>query len=123
MANRRMYLSRNGKEILDFLCEVVDIERPQAIKISFAKGISKASGCIYNDFKDDKEKWQIPDNIIKDREFLLFKHLIINELGISLTEDQINHHMLLYIENGLRIIKEEIDNQSSLEDYRIVILN
>ncbi|HDR7452749.1 MULTISPECIES: hypothetical protein [Bacillus cereus group] len=123
MANRRMNLSGTGKETLDLLCEVLEIDRPQGIKIALAKGIANATGKINDDFKDGKTKWTIPDNIIKDKEFLLFKHLIINEMQVALNEDEITHSMLLYIEYGLKVIKQEIDNLSSLEDYRIIVLN
>ncbi|MDA1810950.1 MULTISPECIES: hypothetical protein [Bacillus] len=123
MANRRMNLSGTGKETLDLLCEVLEIDRPQGVKIALAKGIANATGKINDDFKDGKNKWTIPDNIIKDKEFLLFKHLIINEMQVSLNEDEITQSMLLYIEYGLKIIKQEIDNLSSLEDYRIIVLN
>ncbi|MED0978144.1 hypothetical protein P4T48_00935 [Bacillus paramycoides] len=123
MANRRMNLSGTGKETLDLLCEVLEIDRPQGIKIALAKGIANATGKINDDFKDGKNKWTIPDNIIKDKEFLLFKHLIINEMQVALNEDEIAQSMLLYIEYGLKIIKQEIDNLSSLEDYRIIVLN
>ncbi|MDM5237877.1 hypothetical protein [Bacillus cereus] len=123
MANRRMNLSGTGKETLDLLCEVLEIDRPQGIKIALSKGIANATGKINDDFKDGKNKWTIPDNIIKDKEFLLFKHLIINEMQVALNEDEITQSMLLYIEYGLKIIKQEIDNLSSLEDYRIIVLN
>ncbi|PFI26381.1 hypothetical protein [Bacillus cereus] len=123
MANRRMNLSGTGKETLDLLCEVLEIDRPQGVKMALAKGIANATGKINDDFKDGKNKWTIPDNIIKDKEFLLFKHLIINEMQIALNEDEITQNMLLYIEYGLKIIKQEIDNLSSLEDYRIIVLN
>ncbi|PEQ46979.1 hypothetical protein [Bacillus cereus] len=123
MANRRMTLSGTGKETLDLLCEVLEIDRPQGVKIALAKGIANATGKINDDFKDGKNKWTIPDNIIKDKEFLLFKHLIINEMQVALNEDEITQSMLLYIEYGLKIIKQEIDNLSSLEDYRIIVLN
>ncbi|WJE71737.1 hypothetical protein [Bacillus albus] len=123
MANRRMNLSGTGKETLDLLCEVLEIDRPQGIKIALAKGIANATGKINDDFKDGKNKWTIPDNIIKDKEFLLFKHLIINEMQVALNEDEITQSILLYIEYGLKIIQQEVDNLSSLEDYRIIVLN
>lgn len=123
MANRRMNLSGTGKETLDLLCEVLEIDRPQGIKIALAKGIANDTGKMNDDFKDGKNKWTIPDNIIKDKEFLLFKHLIINEMQVALNEDEITQSILLYIEYGLKIIKQEVDNLSSLEDYRIIVLN
>ncbi|GAA0503188.1 hypothetical protein GCM10008986_33530 [Salinibacillus aidingensis] len=122
MSNKRMHLSAKGKEILDLLSENIEVERPQAVKIALAKGLSISNGPILEDYSQDKNKWTIPDNIIKDKEYLLFKHLIINEIGSHLAEDQINNHMLAYIEKGLREIEQIINNKSSLEDLRIAIL-
>jgi hypothetical protein len=122
MANRKMLLSGTGKQILDRLCEVLEIDRPYAIKIALAKGLSISNGEVNSDFSDSNQKWTIPDGIIRDKEYLLFKHLIINELEKALTEDEVHHHMILYIEYGLRIIEKEIESLSSLEDYRLTIL-
>lgn len=122
MANRRMNLSGTGKEILDRMCEHLEIERPLGVKIAFAKGIALSNGDLSTEFKDSKSKWTIPDNIIRDREYLLFKHLIIEEVNRSLNDEEINNFMLYFIEKGLRNILEEIENLSSMDDYRITIL-
>ena len=44
-------------------------------------------------------------------------------MQVALNEDEITQSILLYIEYGLKIIKQEVDNLSSLEDYRIIVLN
>lgn len=123
MANKRMNLSGTGKEILESLCDLLEIKRPLGIKIALAKGIAQSEGMITESFNDNKPKWTIPDNIIRDKEYLLFKHLMINKLQKSLNEDQIDQHMLSYIEYGLRVIQQEVDSMSSIEDYRLKILN
>lgn len=123
MANKRMNLSGTGKEILDSLCEVLEIERPHGIKIALAKGISKATGKVGGGYTDSKPKWTIPDNIIRDKDYLLYKQLIISELQTSLSDEEVNEHMLLYTEYGLRIIDQEIKNLATIEDYRIKVLN
>lgn len=123
MGNRRMSLSGTGKEILDVLVETLEIERPQAVKIALAKGIAKASGPAEKSEKDGKKGWEIPDNIIKDKEYLLFKHLIINEAQRSLSEEELKQHMEAYIEFGLKTVKQELDTLSSIDDYRIKVLN
>lgn len=123
MANKKMNLTGTGKEILESLCDYLEVERPLAIKIALAKGLAKSEGQLSETYKDNKQKWIIPDNIIRDKEYLLFKHLIINELENTISEDQLDDHFLSYIEYGLRIIQEEIENISSIEDYRIKILN
>lgn len=122
MSNKKMNLSGTGKDILESLCDQLEVDRPLGIKIALAKGISEAKGEILSEFNDHKPKWTIAESIIRDKEFLLFKHLIINELETPLSEEEINNHMLKYIEFGLRTINKEIQEISSLEDYRIKIL-
>jgi hypothetical protein len=124
MANRKLNLSGSGKNILDELCNRLNIDRPNGIKLAFAKGLAKTVGKIENsEFNDNGQKWTIPDGIIRDKEYLLFKHLIINELQSPLNDDEVNKNLLLFIEKGLRIIENEINELSSLEDYRLTIFN
>ncbi|MFD1739510.1 hypothetical protein ACFSCX_23800 [Bacillus salitolerans] len=122
MSNRKMNLSGTGKEILDHLCELLEIDRPFGVKIALSKGLSNTTNICPDEFKDNKPKWTIPDNIIRDKEYLLFKHLIIEEIRAPLNEETINQQMLHFIELGLRIISNEIESLTSLEDYRIKIL-
>ena len=123
MSNRRMNLSGTGKEILDRLCANLEVARPQGIKISLAKGIASANGnAEMAKPNDSRSKWTIPDNIIRDKEYLLFKQLIINEIKHAVTDEQVNQAMLNYIEYGLRIISDEMNELTSMEDYRISIL-
>ncbi|MDX5475916.1 MAG: hypothetical protein LPK00_10325 [Bacillaceae bacterium] len=79
MSNKRMSLSEEGKDILDLLASSLEIERPVAVKTALSKGLAISNGPVTEEFSAGKNKWTIPDNIIKDKEFLLFKHLIINE--------------------------------------------
>lgn len=122
MSNRRMSLSEEGKVILDQVMDSLEVERPFAVKIALAKGISTSDGMITEDYSGGKNKWTIPDNIIKDKEFLLFKHLIINEVKTSLDDENLHKHMITFIEKGLRILKKELEEKTSMEDYRITIL-
>lgn len=123
MSNRKMNLSGKGKELLDLLRDTLEVERAQAIKIALAKGIANADSMIQIGYHDSNKKWVIPDAIIRGDDYLLFKHLIINEQERSLSENEVNDFMLLYIEHGLRIIKLEMESLTSLEDYRLSILN
>jgi hypothetical protein len=122
MANRRMSLSQQGKEILDKIVENLEIERPNAVKIALAKGISISTGPALEVYDGGQEKWTIPDNIIKDKEFLLFKHLIVNEVNMTLDETELHKHMLAFIEKGLRRLYEDLKNKTSMEDFRLTIL-
>jgi hypothetical protein len=122
MSNRRMQLSQKGKEILDTIADTLEIERPMAVKIALAKGISISNGAVKEEFEGGTDKWTIPESIIKDKEFLLFKHLIINEIGTPLNEVDLHKHMLDFIEKGLRKLSEQLKNKTSMEDFRLTIL-
>ncbi|MFD0824425.1 hypothetical protein ACT8ZR_01995 [Neobacillus sp. M.A.Huq-85] len=122
MSNRRMQLSERGKKILDSVADILEVERPFAVKIALAKGISVSNGPVAEEFDGGKDKWTIPDNIIKDKEFLLFKHIIINEVEKPLNEDELHKHMLSFIEKGLRKLNDELENKTSMEDFRLIIL-
>ncbi|KRF01091.1 hypothetical protein ASG89_26140 [Paenibacillus sp. Soil766] len=123
MSNRKRNLSGSGKEILESLCDALEIERPLALKIALAKGITQG---VKNEgleqFKDNKDKWTIGEGLIKDKDYILFKHLIINEQNQALNDDEVSDFFLLYIEVGLRVIKRNLTDQTSLEDFRIKIL-
>lgn len=122
MSNKRMSLSEEGKEILDLIANTIEVERPVAVKIGLSRGLATSHGPLDHEYNLGKNKWTIPDNVIKEKEFLLFKHLIINEVNKNLDEHELHKHMELYIEKGLRQLKIDIENKSSLEDFRLTIL-
>lgn len=122
MANRRMNLSAEGKEILESLTDSLELERPFIVRIALAKGIATHVIMDLNLKYETKNGWTIPDNIIKDQEFLLFKHLIIQYAENNLTDDELHKEMILYIEHGLRVLQKLENNKSSLEDLRLLIL-
>jgi len=122
VANRRMNLSAEGKEILESLTDSLELERPFIVRIALAKGIATHVIMDLNLKYETKNGWTIPDNIIKDQEFLLFKHLIIQYAENNLTDDELHKEMILYIEHGLRVLQKLENNKSSLEDLRLLIL-
>lgn len=121
MSNRKMPISEQGKIMLDIIKDALEIERPMAVKIALAKGLAGSAGPVLEVFPGGN-KWTIPEGIIKDKEFILFRHLILSELKKPLTDEELAHHMALFIDKGIRILKSEYDNKSSLEDFRISIL-
>lgn len=121
MSNRKRNLSGTGKELLDSLCVRAEVERPLALKFALAKGIALGFHQI-NSPKDDKPKWTIPDGLIKDREYLLFKHLIIQEQQTGLDDEAVSDYIVSYIEVGLRAFQQVMEEQTSLEDFRIKML-
>lgn len=120
MANKRMLLSAEGKEILDTLTAALELDRPTVVHIALAKGIAE-NDLLIEEF-DTRNRWTIPDNIIKEKDFLLFKHLIIQKADRILNDDELHKYMIILIENGLRIMKNLNDNKTSMQDLRLLIL-
>lgn len=120
MANKRMLLSAEGKEILDTLTAALELDRPAVVHIALAKGIAE-NDLLIEEF-DTRNRWTIPDNIIKEKDFLLFKHLIIQKAYRILNDDELHKYMIILIENGLRIMKNLNDNKTSMQDLRLLIL-
>ena len=114
------YLKKENKYWIYYQV-LLEIERPQTIKIALAKGISISNGPITEDYSGGKNKWVIPEGIIKDKEFVLFKHLIINEMEKPLNEEELHKHMLAYIEKGLRQLQIILKEKTSMEDFRLSI--
>ncbi|MFD6509492.1 hypothetical protein [Bacillus sp. NPDC060175] len=125
MANGRMTLSQHGEEVLHQVMIELDMKekRPNALRIAFAKGVRE-----YNGIPEKKErkasKFVIPNGVIaKGEEYLLFKHLIINKIGKTLDGKEIDEFMLLFIEEGLEIMEQEISSMSNLDNYILTLVS
>lgn len=115
-------VSGTGKQLLDSFCERLEFARPKGIKVAIAKGIARGIVPSKDDYKDGKSKWELPDSIIKDNEYTLFKHIIINEHQIAMSDSEVNEYILLYFESGIRTLMDELSEMTTLEDSRIKIL-
>lgn len=103
MGNSKFNITRAAKDLIDSFKVVLDIDdTPIIIKLGLAKGISILDPSEKIEKFEDDGYWLVPENIIKDKEYLLFKHLIINELGIFISDTDINKYFAFYIEKGLR---------------------
>ncbi|MEX3623292.1 hypothetical protein [Viridibacillus arvi] len=122
MSNRKISISKDGKDILDSISNILEIERPQTVKIALAKGISITNGPVQTKSFHSENKWTLPEGIIKDNDYLLFKHLIINEQEQSFDDNEISKQMQFFIEIGLRELQQIDQHKTSLDDFRIAIL-
>lgn len=124
MGNTKFNISKEAKDIVDALKVSLDInDTPSIIKLGLAKGISLLDPTEGIQKFDGTGNWLVPENIIKDRDYLLFKHLIINELESVISDADINKYFAFYIEKGLREIQKQIDTKTSFEDIRVLILS
>lgn len=122
MSNRKLSISATGKDLIDQVSEILEVDRPQAIKIALAKGIAKGLDDCDSQFEDGRPKWTMPESIIKGQEYVFFKHLIIDEQQKNLSDEEINEYFRVYLETGLRVIRDEIQSKTSLEDIKIKII-
>ena len=120
--NRKMTLSEEGSIILDDVTEQLSLDRPVVIQIALAKGLQKINGIPEVTYDKGVNKWTIPDNIIKENNYILFKYLIQNEAGRPINNDELHKYMIDYIEFGLRELNKISKEKASMEDLRIAIL-
>lgn len=124
MGNTKFNISKEAKDIVDSLKISLDInDTPIIIKLGLAKGISLLNPSEEIQKFEGSGNWLVPENIIKDRDYLLFKHLIINELNQVISDIDINKYFAFFIEKGLREIQNQIENKTSIEDIRVLILS
>lgn len=123
MANGKLLISAEGKEIIDRLMAILNINhRPTIVKIALAKGIAISEGPEPIQSYPTKDNWLFGDGIIKGNEYLLFKHLIINEQQLQIEQDMIDKYFVHYIEKGLRELNRIEKEKNSLEDFRLALI-
>lgn len=122
MSNKKLNISVDGKTILDEFCEILEIDRPDTIKLALAKGIAITNGPVKIIDFPSSNKWTVPEGIIKGNDYLLFKHLIFNEQKKTFTEEELAKQMVYFLEIGLRELQKIQRAKNSLEDIRLSIL-
>lgn len=124
MGNIKFNISKEAKDIIDSLKVILDInDTPTIIKLALSKGIATIEPNEPMQKFNASGNWLVPENIIKDRDYLLFKHLIINELNKVISDKDINEYFAFYIEKGARALQEKIDQKTSFDDLRILLLS
>ncbi|VWX38606.1 MULTISPECIES: hypothetical protein [Exiguobacterium] len=100
--------------------------RPFVIKLGLSTGIANSKG-LYEKLPSGCETsdWEM-GSIISGDDFMIFKHLIINEAKRSLTDSEIKKYMRTFIEYGISSlyqIWEDHHNSGDLEEFKIKILS
>jgi hypothetical protein len=121
-SNGRITMSPEGQDLIREVSTELDIsDRPLVLRIAFAKGLLHVQG-EPRDFGSGG--WTIPAGVIaRDDEYLLFKHLMINKLGRTIDEKEVDKYLLRFIEEGLRIMKSEIEEKSKFDNYLIQLVS
>lgn len=115
--NGRIVMSKQGLDRINLVKNELGItENPLVLKIAFAKGLLHCPG---EPEPCSRGGWTIPAGVVaRDDDYLLYKHLIINQLGRAIEDQEVDHYLWLYIEAGLKVMEKEIYSLSSLDNYR-----
>lgn len=122
MGNKKIYITAEGRLLLDEISSVLNISRPESVVFSLAKGLSITNGPSFVESYDMKNKWEFAENVIDGTEYLLFKHLIINEQGKQLNDAEVSKYIGHYVELGVREYSRLKKEKRSIEDLRLLLL-
>jgi hypothetical protein len=117
----KFWISSKADENLYTIMSELDIDRPTALKLALAKGLVEV-GTVREPKKIKDHKREIPlDAVVKD-DFLLIKHLIINQIQRPLEDAEIVPYVAHYINEGLAIMAEEINHLSEMDNYLLYLV-
>ncbi|GFR37190.1 hypothetical protein PRECH8_04860 [Insulibacter thermoxylanivorax] len=122
MANRKFVLSKEATELLDRVIVELNIPRPEALRLALAKGLVDAA---LDEIPQQLEGggFEVPHGVIaKDDDYVMYKHLIIEKLHKPIDDKDIDPYMHKLIEAGLRIMGNEMDQLSSLDNYLLYLV-
>lgn len=116
--SKRMVLSSMGKEILDNYISYLSLQRPQVLKIAFARGLNlDGVPPIHKD-----KGWEIPD-IFSEEDIMLFQHLLIHKLKRETTTDELAVEIVTAIERGLQNMHRIYEERNTIDDLRMLLIS
>lgn len=123
MGNKSIHLTAESRTLIDGFREILNMKRPEVVTFALAKGIAIANGPAAIPAYNMSGKWEFGSDIIDGNEYLMFKHLIINEQQKNLTDEEVSKYMGYYIEVGIRELERLRKQKSSMEDLKIALLS
>lgn len=123
-------LSKRGTEYLSTIMAELgfrntpgkDNDRPTALRLAFAKGITADTLPNEETGKGPKE-FEFNTNVITKGNSILLKHLIINKLQRKISDKEFNKYVLLFVEHGLEIMYKEIQGLTNMDNYMIYLFD
>ncbi|WP_259463541.1 DndE family protein [Geobacillus stearothermophilus] len=104
-----MKLSKNGFEILQRVMAELEMERPDVLRLAFAKGLTE-SELIQEREKEEMANIEIPVSVIaKGDDIVLIKHLLIDKVQTQINDEALDKLIISCIEQGLEIMNEELN--------------
>lgn len=114
-------LSKQGYEILEVVMTELEMERPEVLRLAFAKGLTESEAV--QEVKREYSDFEFPISVIaKGDESLLVKHLIIDKVRTQIDEKKLDRLILSCVEQGLEIMNQEIKQLSSADNYLLYLI-
>jgi|SRR5699024_3907451 len=114
-------LSEKGFEYVYIVMSELDIERPDAIRLAFAKGITD-DNIPDMERRGNKSEFEFPISVVaKGDDMLLVKHLIIEKIKKRFDAKKLGYYILMFVEHGLEIMYKEIQSLSEAENYLLYL--
>lgn len=115
-------LSAKGCESLKKVMVELEIDRPSAIRLAFAKGI--AAEKLPSEEKRPIPTFEFNSSVVaKGNELILMKHLIRNRLQRKLEPVELDNYILFFVEHGLEEMITEIEQISDADNYLFFLLD
>lgn len=122
MANRRITLTKEGTARLDRIMMELGLQdkRPEAMRIALAKGLIEATKVP--ELPEGSSGFTFGDGTIaKDMDYVMLKHLIIEKVAHPIEDKDIDKYILRFAEYGLKVMENEMDSLSSLDNYLLYL--
>ncbi|MED3716435.1 MULTISPECIES: DndE family protein [Geobacillus] len=117
-----MRLSKTGFEILQRVMAELEMERPDVLRLAFAKGLTE-SELIREREKEELANIEIPMSVIaKGDDVKLIKHLIIDKMQTQINDESLDKLIISCIEQGLVIMDEELNSLTGADSYLFYLL-
>lgn len=123
MANRRFTLTKEATDLLEQVMVELGLHdnRPEALRIALVKGLTECDELP--PLPPGGGGFTVPDGVIaKNDDYLMYKHLIIEKFQQPIDDKEVDSYLHRLIEAGLRIMGEEIEQLSSLDNYLLFLV-
>lgn len=114
-------LSKQGYENLERAMTELEMERPEVLRIAFAKGLTESE--TIQEIKREYSNFEFPTSVIaKGDDVLLIKHLIIDKVQTQIDETKLDRLILNCVEQGLEIMEREMNELSNVDSYLLYLV-
>lgn len=125
MANSRFPLTIKAHDTLGRVMVELDLDlkkRSEALKIALAKGLAESTGAPPEVTGPNSDFTVGAGVLVRDEEYTMYKHLIIERIGIKIEDKEIDKYLQRYLEYGLECMDREMSQLTDLDNYLLMLI-